>query len=89
MQAGRLMVNEDGEAVFTPKTIEVDSGSITFHEPAGSDKMAIDKHKQGQRVHQMYAAMGSNTGQPPKQFAKMKQRDLKVCEAVFALLFTG
>lgn len=89
MEYGRLIINEEGEAVFTPVSVDVDGGAITFAEPTGADKMAVDKHKQGQSVHQAYAAMGSVTKQPPKLFAKMKQRDLRVCEAVFALLFTG
>jgi len=89
MERGKLVINEDGEAVISPDSVAVNGGSITFHEPTGADKMEIDKHRQGQNMHAMYAAMGSATKQPSKVYANMKQRDLKVCEAVFALLFMG
>lgn len=85
---GSLVINEDGEPVFTPRTVEVPKGSITFYEPTGASLMASDGKKKDDRVKAMYAVMGAMTRQHPSVFANMKRRELRVCEAV-ALLFLG
>lgn len=89
IEQGRMVINEKGEAIYSPLSVSVADGKITFHEPIGADKMEVDRFKQGQGMHQTYAAMAAATKQPSKVYAKMRQRDLKVCEAVFALLFMG
>lgn len=86
IRKGRLYINENGEPVFTPSTVEIDGGVITFYEPSGASYMAMDSKKKGHDVAKMYAMMADMTKQPAKVFAKMKQRDLKVCQAV-AVLF--
>ena len=86
IRKGRLHVNENGEPVFTPSTVDIDGGTLTFYEPSGASYMAMDTKKKGQDVGKMFAMMSDMTKQPAKVFANMKQRDLKVCQAV-AVLF--
>lgn len=91
IRKGTLSFNNNGEAVYAPvsEKVQVLDGQIVFHEPTGADKMEVDKHKEGQNAHKMYAMLASVTKQPQKVYANMNQRDLKVCEALFALLFMG
>lgn len=82
---GHLVINESGEPVLEPRTVEVPDGRITFHEPQGASYMAMDMKKKGHDVGKMFALMGEMTKQPPKVFANMKQRDLKICQAISVL----
>lgn len=83
MQSGNLVVNEDGEPVFTPK--KGDTSPITFHEPDGAAVMARDGRKKDHDVAKMYAQMAAMTGESIPRFAGMKARDLKVATAIFVL----
>lgn len=81
---GRLVVDEDGQPVFTPS----DGGSITFYEPEGSSLLAMDQKKSGHNVGKSFAVLAAMTKQPAMRFSKMKNRDLKICQAVM-VLFLG
>lgn len=83
IQRGHLIINDDGEPVYTPRT--VDCGPITFAEPSGAAYMAMDRKKKGEDIGKMFAMMADITKQPAKTFANMKQRDLKVCQALVVL----
>lgn len=84
VMAGRLVVNESGEPVYTPVTIE-DATPLTFHEPTGAAFMAMDRRKQGEDMAKMAALMGAITKTGPARFSKMGARDWKVCQAITAL----
>jgi len=81
---GRLSLNENGEPVVQP----TDGEPITFHEPRGDTFMATDQKKQGHDVAKNIAMMAAMTGEPPKRFANMPNRDLDICTTV-QLLFLG
>ena len=83
IRKGRLIINDDGEPVYTP--ISVDTGPITFHEPNGANYFEMDRKKKNQNVAKSFAIMAAMTKQEPKTFANMKQRDLKVCQAVMTV----
>lgn len=87
IQSGALVVNDNGEPVFTPqRTKDVDA--ITFHEPTGASLMAMDRKKKTEDIGKLYAAMGDITKTHASTFSKMKMADLKVCMAV-TTLFLG
>ena len=83
MESGNLVINEAGEPVYTPQI--GDTSAITFHEPMGATYMAMDTKKQGQNVGKLYASMADCTHQPAARFAKMANRDVKVCQAIVGL----
>ena len=85
IETGRLVVNDDGEPVFTPAGFD---SPMTFHEPTGATYMSIDRRKDGQNVAKLHAMLADMTKQPPDVFAKMKARDYKVAQAVI-MLFLG
>ena len=85
IQKGSLVINDDGEAVYTPVKVP-DHKPITFHERTGASLMATDGKKKGYDASKMYAMMGDLARVHPSTFAKLKGIDIKVCEAIFALL---
>ena len=92
MGRGHLIVTEVGDMEFQPQgtgRAGDDPGkAIMFREPRGASYMAGDKKKKGHDVAKMYATMGDMTGQPPVRFARMAERDLKICLAI-VMLFLG
>jgi len=86
MVAGALVIDEDGQPVFTPQAS--DSAPVTFHEPDGAALMSMDKRKKGEDMGKMMAIMGAITKTNAKTFSAMKQRDLNVCIAI-TTLFLG
>lgn len=87
LERGTLVINESGEAVYTPnnpKTKTTDP--ITFHERSGASLMAMDGKKKGHDVSKTYAIMADMCKVHPSTFAGMVGNDIKLCEAVFALL---
>jgi len=85
MMIGTLIINDNGEAVYTPHRSDI-KDPITFHERTGASLMAMDNKKKNQDVAKTYAVMGSMTKTHPGVFSKLKGTDIKVCEAIFALL---
>lgn len=84
IKQGILVINDDGEPVFTPQRTQ-DIESITFYEPTGASLMAMDRRKKNEDMAKMYALMGSITKVHANTFAKMKMSDLKVCQAITIL----
>lgn len=82
---GSLVINDNGEAVYTPQKCD-NKEPITFHERSGSSLMAQDGKKKGHDVRKMYAIMGELAKCPPRRFAAMAGRDIKTCEAIFSFL---
>lgn len=86
IMVGSLVINEDGEPVFTPQREDTDA--LTFHEPTGAALMAMDRKKQSEEIAKMFAAMAAITRTNSKVFSNMKMADLKICLAV-TTLFLG
>lgn len=84
IRRGSLVINDEGEAVYTPQKTEMDP--ITFRERTGASLMAADRTKRDHNVAKMYAILGDMTKLHPSTFAKLKGVDIKICEAMFALL---
>ena len=82
---GSLVINDEGEAVYTPKN-SADGAPIHFRERTGASLMASDRHGKGKDVAKTYAIMADMTQETPKRFALLKGVDIKVCEAIYALL---
>lgn len=82
---GSLIINENGEAVYAPQRSGVEK-AITFHERTGASLMAMDGKKKNHNVAMTYAVMADITREHPGTFAKLKGSDIKICEALFALL---
>lgn len=84
---GDLTLNDNSEAVYTPSHPSTKHKEpITFRERTGASLMATDQHKQGRSVAKMYAMLADMTGVHQKAFAGMVGRDIKLVEALFALL---
>lgn len=84
LQVGSLVINEEGEPIFTPQRGETET-PIIFQEPRGSAIMAMDQKKKGHEVGKLYAIMADITGQTTGTFSKMKMSDLKICTAITTL----
>lgn len=85
MANGALVINENGEAVYTPQRTN-GAPQLVFHERTGASLMAMDGKKKGHDVTKMYAVLGDMCKCHQSVFAKLKGTDIKVCEALFALL---
>jgi hypothetical protein len=84
---GHLVFNENDEAVYTPHRPQTQhKDPITFHERSGASIMAMDGKKKGSDISKMYAVLADMCKVHPKIFAMMYGEDIKVCEALFALL---
>lgn len=81
---GSLIINDNGEAVYTP--VKAGCGELTFHEKDGASLMSMDGKKKNQSMHQTFAVMAALTKTHSSTFAKMKGVDLNVCMSIFLLL---
>lgn len=87
IERGHLVVNEKGEAVYTPfNTRSKVRDPLTFHERTGASLMAMDGKKKNQEVAKTYAVLADMCKVHPNVFAGLVGTDVKVCEALFALL---
>lgn len=87
IERGALVVNDEGEAIFTPENRKsIYQNAITFHERTGASLTASDSKKEGHNAAKMYAMLGDMCRVPPKVFAGLVGRDIKICEALFVLL---
>ena len=87
IERGSLIINEHGEATYTPNNPKTKmSETITFHERSGASLMAMDGKKKGHDVSKTYAIMADMCKVHPNVFAGMVGNDIKLCEAIFALL---
>ncbi len=84
---GHLVINEKGEAVYTPSNEESrNKDPITFHERTGASLMAMDGKGKNHDAARMYAILGDMCRVKPKVFAGLVGIDVKISEALFALL---
>lgn len=87
VQRGLLTVDEKGQPTYTP--VMGNDGALTFHEPDGAALLEMDKAKKNHDVRKSNLVMAAITKQPVQRFARMAQRDLKVCQAIFCFLLGG
>lgn len=84
---GHLVINENGEAVLTPSNPR--SGHrepITFYELTGATLMSMDGKKKNHDVAKGFAMMDAICKATPGTMSKLAGGDVKVCQAIFALL---
>ncbi len=87
IQNGSLVINEKGEAVYTPRREgSKTKDAITFHERTGASLMAMDGKKKNHDVAKTYAVMADMCRVHQSVFAGLVGTDVKICEALFALL---
>ncbi|MCH9712750.1 MAG: hypothetical protein K0U20_09020 [Proteobacteria bacterium] len=87
IERGSLVINEDGEACYTPQHSRSKyKDEIVFHERTGASLMAMDGKKKGHDVAKTYAVLADMCRVHPNVFAGLVGTDVKVCEALFALL---
>ena len=87
IEKGHLLINDDGEAVYTPhRPNSKYKEAITFHERTGASLMAMDNRKKGHDVAKTYAVLADMCKVPANVFAGLVGPDIKICEALFALL---
>ncbi len=87
IQRGNLVFNDNGEAVYTPSNARSKyTDAITFHERSGASLMAMDGKKKGHDVAKTYAVLADMCKVHPSVFAGLVGQDVKICEALFALL---
>ena len=87
IQNGSLVINDNGEAVYTPcRPSSKHKEAITFHERTGASLMAMDGKKKNHDVAKTYAVMADMCKVHQSVFAGLVGTDVKVCEALFALL---
>lgn len=82
--AGSLVVNDDGQPVFTTS----DGKTVTFKETKGAALISMDQRKKDHDIERMFTFMGESTEEDRALFANMQSRDIKVCIAI-ASLFLG
>lgn len=87
IQSGALVINDQGEPVFTPQSLD-DAEPITFYEPTGATFMAMDKRKKNEDMGKMMSMLGDATKTHPSTFSRMKNRDFRVCQALLSLFLT-
>ena len=84
---GDLIINEEDLAVYTPHhKNSVRQEPIIFNDRSGASMLSgtkINKNDDGKKA---YAVMGDMCKVHPSTFANLHGDDIKVCEALFALL---
>lgn len=84
MMEGRLVVDDEGRAVFTPEG-EVGVSNLTFRKAKGSALAAMDKAKKTEDIGKVYKCMAEMTRTAPVVFSKMDVADTKICMAIATL----
>lgn len=82
---GSLVVNDQGEPIFTPRRSPKAGGPFHFREPKGGDLMEMDRKKANQDVSKTYGVLGAITKQPQSAFGAMVIGDLNICTSIMTL----
>jgi hypothetical protein len=85
MMRGTLVVTDGGDLEFTPQM--GDKSPILFPEPKGSAWLACDRYGDKENVHKTYGVLAAMSGQLPKRFSEMSNRDQDVVTAIFKIFF--
>lgn len=86
IESGHVSVDDEGQPTIHLKKPVGEMSTLTLYEPTGSTFLARDKGKQD--VSKMYSMITDMAHVPPGSLAKLKNRDLKVIQAI-AVLFLG
>ncbi len=87
IEKGSLVFNEAGEAEYTPvNDRSKHKETLIFRERSGASLMAMDSKKKNHDVAKSYAVLADMCGVPQNVFAGLVGVDVKICEALFALL---
>lgn len=86
MRRGALVIDEQGQPIFTPVK-GVDQKPIVFKEPTGATIKALDQAKKDNGGERTIILLGAITGEVQARFVKMVRRDLAVCESLALLFF--
>lgn len=84
MQRRSLVIDDNGQAVFTPQ-YDKDATPVTFYVSDGSVLSSMDKKKENEQVLKKFTAMGVMTKTNAVRFSTMDVRDLKICQALYLL----
>ncbi len=87
IEKGRLIIDDVGQPIYTPQASD-DKTPITFLEPKGASLLAMESRKKGEDISRLFASIANMTRQTPVRFAKMANRDLRVCMAISTLFLT-
>ena len=83
---GHATIDDKGLLTYTPFEEEtLVKNPIVFHKRKGGDMHGVDSKKKKDAAN-TYSIMGFMCRVEPKVFATMVGTDIKVCEAVYALL---
>ena len=90
LMTGNLVINDDGEPVYTTKKPvkvggEEDIRTLTFYDYDGELMTATHGYSSKKPFHQMFALMGKMTRTSPAMFMNMNRRDLAVCNGIATL----
>jgi len=86
VQEGHITVSDEGEpTVVFKRPPEDQPSSITFHEPDGAAFLELDKGKKNADASKQYMMMATICKVDHSLFHKLKNRDLRICKAVFSL----
>lgn len=88
LKDGRLEVDANGELDFRPQITNM-TNPIHFAEPTGKVLRSMDRLKEGHGVGKGIAVLAEMTKRPAVEFDNMRQRDLRVCQAVVALFLAS
>lgn len=81
IERGSLTIDDKGQPVYRTS----DGVTVTFYEPTGASFMAMDTKKKDQNVAKMFAVLADMTKLDQSVFAKMKNRDSRICQTIVAL----
>ena len=86
--AGTLVVGDDGDSlVYTPQhSRSTYREPLTFRERSGGALLATDGKGKNKDAAKTYAMLGDICGVHQSSFTKLVGIDIKICEAIFALL---
>jgi len=89
IQAGRLVVAEDGDVTYTLRKAVGTIDTLTFSMPLGAVLPAMDRYKQNQDGRKTFHLVGDVTGQPPALFTKMVWPDANFCSTLTGFLMAS
>jgi hypothetical protein len=88
IQGGRVVINEEGNIIYTLFTPVGTLAEVTIKRPKGRTYMAMDKIKEGQNIGKLLHFLSSAINQLPGVIKQMDGIDFKFLQAVY-MLFLG
>lgn len=82
---GKLRFDDEHRPIVTT----VDGVELVFNESDGANVKGTDSKKEGELVAKTFVLMAGMTKTHPSTFAKMKYRDLKICQDLLRLFMVA